>query len=72
MVHVPAPANVAVVPLTVQIPVVVDANETASPELAVAESAKGDPTVCVPGLAKAMVCVLPFTVNVCETGVAAA
>ena len=56
MVQVPEAINVAVVPETVQMPVVVDVKVTASPELAVAESVRGVPTVCVPGLAKLMVC----------------
>ena len=64
--------KVAVVPLTVQMPVVVEANDTARPELAVAESVSGVPTVCVPGFANVMVCDLPFTEKLCETGVAAA
>ena len=36
--------------------VVFDVKLTASPELAVAESVSGVPTVCVPGLGKLMVC----------------
>ena len=75
IVHVPAVTNVAVVPLTVQTLVVCDANATASPELAVAESASGVPTVCVPGLLNVIVCDCggaAFTVKLRETGVAAA
>jgi hypothetical protein len=74
MVQVPAAVNVAVVPLTVQIPAVVEAKDTARPELAVAESVRGVPTVCVPGLAKVMVCATgaALTVKLSETGVAAA
>jgi hypothetical protein len=67
--------NAAVVPLTVQTPVVVEAKETVRPELAVAESVRGVPTVCVPGLLKAIVCDVrgaALTVKLCETGVAAA
>ena len=56
MVQVPAATNVAVVPETVQTLVVADVKATARPELAVAESVSGVPTVCVPGLAKVMVC----------------
>ena len=42
-------------PETVQTAELVEAKVTGSPELAVAESAKGIPTVCPPGLAKLMV-----------------
>ena len=75
IVHVPAEMNVAVVPLTVQMPVVCEAKLTVNPELAVAISVSGVPTVCAPGLSKVIVCgVRPaaFTVKLCETGVAAA
>ncbi len=72
MVQVPADRNVAVEPLTVQTLVVVEANDTDNPELAVAESISGVPTLCAPGLLKVMVCAFPFTVKLCETGVAAA
>jgi hypothetical protein len=48
--------KVAVVPLTVQTLVVVDAKLTVKPELAVATSVSGVPTVCGPGLAKVIVC----------------
>src|ERR1035437_1912891 len=75
MVQVPLTTNVAVVPLTVQTLVVVEAKVTARQELAVAASVSGVPTVCVPGLAKVMVCVVfaaAFTVKLCEIGVAAA
>jgi hypothetical protein len=56
IVQVPAALNVAVVPLTAQMLAVVEVNETVRPELAVALSVNGVPTVCVPGLAKVMVC----------------
>src|SRR5271157_1206333 len=74
IVQAPAAMNVAVVPLTVQMLVVVEAKATVGPELAVAESVSGFPTVCVPGLAKVMVCAIgaALTVKLCETGVAAA
>jgi len=55
MVQVPAARNVAVVLETVQMLVVVEAKLTAKPELAVAESARGVPTVWGPGLEKVMV-----------------
>jgi hypothetical protein len=55
MVHVPTVTNVAVAPATVQTLAVVEAKLTARPEVAVAVSVSGVPTVCAPGLAKAMV-----------------
>ena len=64
--------KVAVVPLTVQTPIVVEAKETANPELAVAASVSGVPTVCGPGFVKVIVWALPLTVKLCETGGAAA
>jgi len=60
MVQVPAVRKVAVVPLTVQAPVVCEANETGKPELAVATSVSGVPTVCVPTAAKLIVCAVPL------------
>ena len=72
MVQVPAAINVAVVPETVQTLVVAEVKVTVRPELAVAESVSGVPTVCGPGLAKVMVCAWPLTVKLCGTGVAAA
>ena len=55
MVQEPAATNVAVVPLTVQTLAVVDAKDTIKPELAVADSARGVPTVCAPGLLNVIV-----------------
>ena len=72
MVQVPPDRNVVALLETVQTPVVVEAKLASKPELAVAESAKGVPTVCAPGLAKLMVCASPLTVKLCETGTAAA
>ncbi len=72
MVQVPEAINVADVPETVQTPVVAEVNATVRPELAVAESGSGVPTVWVPGLVKVMVWVSALTVKLCETGVAAA
>jgi hypothetical protein len=72
MVHVPAVTNVAVVPLTAQTLVVCEAKLTAKPEVAVADSASGVPTVWVTGVLKVIVCASAVTVKVCETGVAAA
>ena len=72
MVQVPEVSIVAVVPETVQTESVVDAKLTASVELAEATSVSGVPTVCVPGLAKVMVCASPLVEKLCETGVAAA
>ena len=43
--QVPVVTNVAVVPATVQTPVVVEVNVTAMPEVAVAESVSGVQTV---------------------------
>ena len=56
MVQVPDATNMAAVMETVQMLVVVEVKLTARPELAVAASVSGVPTVCVPGLAKVMVC----------------
>jgi hypothetical protein len=61
IVHVPEAIKVADVPETVQMPVVVEVKVTAKPELAVAESVSGLPTVCAPGLAKVIVCVASVT-----------
>jgi hypothetical protein len=70
--QVPAVRKVAVAPLTVHTLGVVEAKETVSPEVAVAESVNGVPTVCVPGLAKVMVCaVRTVTVAVIEAVTAA-
>lgn len=62
--QVPIARNVAVVPLTVHTLAVVEENATCKPELAVAESVRGVPTVWDPGLAKAIVCAVraAFTV----------
>lgn len=76
--HAPAATSVKVVPLTVQTLLVVDANETGSPELAVADSA-GDavPTVGLAGAVKVTVMVwaskgAAATVMVLDTTAAAA
>ncbi len=69
IVQVPAVTKVAVVPLTVQTLVVVEEKETGSPELAVALSVSGTPTLCVPGLLNMIVCAIgtaAFTVRVTE------
>jgi len=56
IVQVPAVRNVTTPPLvTVQTPVVLEVNVTASPELAVAVSVGDVPKLCVPGLAKLIV-----------------
>ena len=72
--QVPAATKVAVAPLTVHTLDVVDAKETVKPELAEATSARGVPTVCAPGLAKAMLCAIraAWTVKLCVTGAATA
>ena len=54
--QVPGVTKVAVVPLTVQAPVVSEANVTVKPELAVADSFSGVPTVCVAGALNVIVC----------------
>jgi len=70
MMQVPTVRKVAVAFETVQMLVVVEVNVTARPELAVAESVRGVPTVCVPGLLNVMVCAdsvawpMPVTVTV--------
>ncbi len=56
MVHVPETMKVAFVPETVQTLRVEDEKVTVKPEVAVAESASGVPTVCAGGVAKVMVC----------------
>ena len=60
--------KVAVVPLTVQTPVVDDVKLTVNPEVEVATSVSGVPTVCAPGFAKVMVCgvIGLLKVAVCE------
>lgn len=66
MLHVPPVTSVAVLPETVQTVGVVEANETASPELAVAESVTVPPAVWVGIVANVIVCATPwFTVIVC-------
>lgn len=65
--QVPVAMKVAVVPLAVHTPGVVEAKETVSPEVAVAARVNGVPTTCAPGLAKVMVCALrTVTVAVIE------
>ena len=54
--QVPVATKEAVVPLTVQTLVVCEANVTFKPELAVADSVSGVPTVCVPGALNVIVC----------------
>jgi hypothetical protein len=56
IVQVPEAINVAVVPERVQTLVVVEVKVTAKPELAVAVSVSGYPTVCVVGALKLIVC----------------
>jgi hypothetical protein len=57
IVHVPVPTNEAVMPDTVHTLEVVEANVTASPELAVALSVTVPPTVCAGIALKVIVCV---------------
>ena len=72
MVQVPATRNVAVVPETVQTLAVDEAKLTANPELAVAESVKGVPTVCAAIALNVIVCDFGLTLKFCVTGAAAA
>ena len=68
MVQVPGATRVSVLPLTVQMPVVVEVKLTARPELAVAASAGGAvPTVWLPGEVNVMVCAPVATVNEFDT-----
>ena len=70
MVQMPEPIKVAAEPETVQTLAVVAVKLTARPELAVAKSVSGAPTVCGPGVAKVMVCVACATVTWEEAPVA--
>jgi hypothetical protein len=70
MVQAPEDMNVAVAPETVQTFVVVEVKLTAKPEVAVAESVNGVPTVCVGIAPKVMVCVASVTVTADEAPVA--
>lgn len=70
--HVPGVRNVAVVPLTVQTPVVCEANVTVKSEVAVAESVRGTPIVCVTGALNVIVCGSKSTVKLSVTGAAGA
>jgi len=75
IVHVPVARKVAVVPVTVQIVCVVEEKLIARPEVEVAVSVSGVPTVCVAGVAKVIVCAVSaaaLTAKLLETGVAAA
>ncbi len=59
----PAAMKVAVVPETVQTPVVLEAKVTGSEEVAVALRVSGVPTVCAAMVGKVIVCV-PCTTSV--------
>jgi hypothetical protein len=72
IVQVPGVRNVAVVPLTVQTPVVCEANVTVRSEVAVADSVRDIPTACVTGVLNEIVCGSGSTVKLRETGAAAA
>ena len=69
--QVPPAMNVAVLPETVQMLVVVDLKLTANPELAVAESVKVVPSSCDRIFGKVMVWLALVTAKLCETAVAA-
>ena len=73
IVHVPVATRVTVVPDTVHFPVVLLVKVTVRPEVAVALMPNvGVPDFeCVPGFAKAMVCVTLLTVKLWFTDVAA-
>jgi hypothetical protein len=61
MLQVPLESRVAVVPETVQAVGVIEANVTANPELAVADSVTGVPYVCVGIAGNVIVCVASVT-----------
>lgn len=61
--HVPVAAKLAVVPLTAQTLAVCEVKLTVKPELAVAASVSGVPTVCVPGVLNVIVCDSAVTVK---------
>lgn len=64
MTQVPGDTKLSVVPLTPQMEDVLEANCTASPEVAEAESAAGVlPKVWAPGVLKLMVCAASATVK---------
>src|SRR6187401_3156080 len=68
IVQVPTPTSVTVLPESVQTAGVVDANATARPELAVAETANGgSPNARLASAPKVMVWLALVTVNACET-----
>jgi hypothetical protein len=66
MVQVPALTKLAVLLLTVQTLVVFEVKLTVKPELAVAESVSGVPTVWVPGVLNVIVCASFARVTVAE------
>ena len=74
MEHVPTATRVMVVPETVQTGLLLEANVTDRPEVAVAASAGGVVTfkVCVGMGPNVIVCGVRFTVKICVTGLAAA
>ena len=72
MVQLPVATNEAVAPETVQIEVVSETKVTAKPELAVAASVSGVPTVWALGALKVLVCAWPTTAKFFATAVAAA
>ncbi len=71
-IHVPAAIGVAVLPATVQMPVVEEAKLTVSPELAVALRLSGAPTVCAAMALNVIVWPCAFTTKLCATAGAAA
>lgn len=72
IVQFPAANRDAVLPETAQTPLVDDVYATLKPELAIAFKVNGVPTVCAAIELKVIVCDPPFTVKLCETGIAGA
>jgi hypothetical protein len=72
MVQLPVEPRLAVSPETPQTAGVIEAKLTVRPELADADSVSGVPTAWAAIAPKVIVCARPFTVKLCETGVAAA
>ena len=71
MEHEPVMSKVTDVPATVQTPIVLEANATAKPDVAVAVSVTAEPREARPGFANVIVCAAGFTVKICVIGAAA-
>jgi hypothetical protein len=72
MVHVPAPTSVALPPETVHTPLVEELNVTGNLDEDEALRETEPPSLCAGIVKKVIVCSVPFTVKLWETGVAAA